>query len=224
VIRSPYSDYDVLDEFEHWDAKTQAVIHDRIHHAPEITFFTLDEARLLTAIVDRIIPQDDRPLAKRVPIVPFIGRMLAQEDTDGFREPDMPWDQEMWRLGLAGIEEASQAMHQRGFLELGDDERDAVLTAVQAGEPPGEVWTRLPAKKFFKQLVQQAATVYYAHPVAWSEIGWGGPASPRGYVRTGYGMRDAWEPAEGGEASSVTIVQRRTEGQGTASGSGGATH
>ena len=24
---------------------------------------------------------------------------------------------------------------------------------------------------------------YYAHPTAWSEIGWGGPASPRGYVR-----------------------------------------
>ena len=33
-------------------------------------------------------------------------------------------------------------------------------------------------------------------PTAWNEIGWGGPASPRGYVRMGYDERDPWEAAE----------------------------
>ena len=33
-------------------------------------------------------------------------------------------------------------------------------------------------------------------PTAWSEIGWGGPASPRGYVRMDFDERDPWEAAE----------------------------
>jgi hypothetical protein len=38
--------------------------------------------------------------------------------------------------------------------------------------------------------------IYYAHPAAWSEIGFGGPASPRGYVRLGFDERDPWEAEE----------------------------
>jgi hypothetical protein len=37
---------------------------------------------------------------------------------------------------------------------------------------------------------------YYSHPTAWNEIGFGGPASPRGYVRMGYDRRDPWEAVE----------------------------
>jgi len=32
---------------------------------------------------------------------------------------------------------------------------------------------------------QTREVAYYMQPTAWSEIGWGGPASPRGYVRHG---------------------------------------
>ncbi len=34
---------------------------------------------------------------------------------------------------------------------------------------------------------------YYSHPFAWNEIGFGGPASPRGYVRMDFNRRDPWE-------------------------------
>ena len=37
---------------------------------------------------------------------------------------------------------------------------------------------------------------YYSHPTAWSDIGFGGPANPRGYVRLAADRRDAWEPIE----------------------------
>ncbi|MGH8181653.1 MAG: GMC family oxidoreductase [Steroidobacteraceae bacterium] len=37
---------------------------------------------------------------------------------------------------------------------------------------------------------------FYAHPTSWSEIGYGGPASPRGYVRMDYDRRDPWEAAQ----------------------------
>ena len=53
------------------------------------------------------------------------------------------------------------------------------------------------AKTFFKQrMAHDIVYAYYAHPTAWNEIGWGGPASPRGYVRMGYNERDPWEAAE----------------------------
>ena len=42
----------------------------------------------------------------------------------------------------------------------------------------------------------RSVSVYYAHPAAWSEIGFGGPASPRGYVRMQANRRDPWEAME----------------------------
>ena len=55
----------------------------------------------------------------------------------------------------------------------------------------------MPARQFFKSvLLQEAVGVYYAHPAAWSEIGFGGPASPRGYVRMQANRRDPWEAME----------------------------
>jgi hypothetical protein len=45
-------------------------------------------------------------------------------------------------------------------------------------------------------VLHDVINAYYAHPTAWSEIGFGGPASPRGYVRLDAGRRDPWEAAE----------------------------
>ena len=68
---------------------------------------------------------------------------------------------------------------------------------MQFGEVEADEWRGLPVKRFFKSLLlKEVATVYYAHPAAWSEIGFGGPASPRGYVRLGFDERDPWEAKE----------------------------
>ena len=55
----------------------------------------------------------------------------------------------------------------------------------------------MPSDAFFKmRMAHDIVLAYYAHPTAWSEIGWGGPASPRGYVRMDFDERDSWEAAE----------------------------
>jgi hypothetical protein len=55
----------------------------------------------------------------------------------------------------------------------------------------------MPPRAFFrKRLLHDVVGAYYAHPAAWNEIGFGGPASPRGYVRTVYDRRDPWEAVE----------------------------
>jgi len=55
----------------------------------------------------------------------------------------------------------------------------------------------MPSAIFFgKRLLPDIINAYYGHPTAWSEIGFGGPASPRGYVRMDFDRRDPWEATE----------------------------
>ena len=53
-------------------------------------------------------------------------------------------------------------------------------------------------------------SAFYSHPWAWNEIGFGGPAYPRGYARIGAGQRENWE---GDEALKRDPV-KDTEGRG----------
>ena len=72
-----------------------------------------------------------------------------------------------------------------------------MLRSVQHGDTLSDAWQGMPPKRFFSSvLLREAVTVYYAHPAAWSEIGFGGPASPRGYVRMQANRRDPWEAME----------------------------
>jgi hypothetical protein len=54
----------------------------------------------------------------------------------------------------------------------------------------------------FPELVvmRHALSAFYSHPWAWNEIGFGGPAYPRGYIRMGVGDHRGREPHEGEEA------------------------
>jgi len=115
---------------------------------------------------------------------------------DGYRDARLPGMQDAWRRGLAGIE-AEAFRFGRRFHELTDQEQDAVLKRVQDGEAHDAAWGDMPATIFFKKrLLRDIAEAYYAHPSAWSEIGFGGPASPRGYVRMNFDRRDPWEASE----------------------------
>jgi hypothetical protein len=220
---SPYAGFDPLSQSEMWEDRTRELILSRVHDVPALAFFSEQEAQVLDAVVDRLVPQPDRTAEQKVPITPWIDRMLAEDDTDGFRKGEMPWDQDVWRQALVGVDQTSQARYSQAFVDLQPDEQDAVLSAVQSGEAEGEVWQSLKADAVFEKVVQQVVTVYYAHPAAWAEIGWPGPASKRGYMRTGYGQRDPWQPREKGQVSSVPLVQAAS-GEGSPSGSGGATH
>jgi len=86
-------------------------------------------------------------------------------------------------------------------------DQDALLRRAHRGELQGPAWGGMPSDLFFKERVLKDAThAYYSHPTAWSVVGWGGPASPRGYVRMGVNRRDPWEAVElkdGGDEAAV---------------------
>jgi hypothetical protein len=50
--------------------------------------------------------------------------------------------------------------------------------------------------RFWSLLVGDCVSAYYSHPWAWDEIGFGGPAYPRGYMRLENGLPEPWEVNE----------------------------
>jgi hypothetical protein len=200
-FRARYPGYNVLDKWSSpdWDDQTREVVRRRLEEVPEIRFFTDEEARTLAAIADRIIPQPDRSDAERVPIVPWIDEKLYEDRRDGYRYEELPPQREAWRLGLVGIDEAARALFGgKAFCDLETLSQDVVLRHVERGTPPGNAWERLPPACFFRNVLSiTIVKTYYAHPLAWNEIGYSGPSSPRGHVRKWEGGLDPWEALEG---------------------------
>ncbi|HEU5200262.1 MAG TPA: gluconate 2-dehydrogenase subunit 3 family protein [Ktedonobacterales bacterium] len=193
-----YPGYSTLSQQDFWDEATRKEVVGRVENIPQITFFSLDEEHLITAIANRILPQDDRDEAHKIPIVPFIDHRLANGIINGYRYENMPPDEEAYHLGLQGIDAIAQEMHGRPFIELEPQAQDHVLITLHEGDPPagGDIWQRVSVNHFWSMLVQDVVKVYYAHPYAWDEIGYGGPAYPRGYMRLEGGRPEPWEKDE----------------------------
>ena len=60
--------------------------------------------------------------------------------------------------------------------------------------------------------MRYACTAFYSHPSAWNEIGFGGPAYPRGYKNIGLGRREPWEVAEVDADDPVPWARARRSG------------
>jgi Gluconate 2-dehydrogenase subunit 3 len=196
--RSRYAGYDVLEKWgsPDWDDQTREVVRQRLDEVPPVRFFTPEEARLLEAVCDRIVPRAER--GQRVAVVPWIDEKLFDDRRDGYRYEDVPPLRQAWRVGLAGIDESARLLHGgRAFPELAADEQDDLLRRVARGDAPGAAWARLSPVRFFRDvLCLTAVKIYYAHPRAWSEIGYSGPSSPRGHVRNWMGGVDPWDAHE----------------------------
>jgi hypothetical protein len=193
-----YPDYDVLQQQNFWDEATRKVVLDRLENVPPIRFFTPDELPLMQAVCDRLIPQDDRDDQHKIPVVNYIDRRLYEKHIDGYRYEDMPPDDEAFRLGLQAIDSIAHHLYQTPFVDLNPLEQDTVLKTIHDGEPPAaqEIWNRMAVHHFWLLLLQDAVNAYYAHPYAWNEIGFGGPAYPRGYMRLEHGRPEPWETEE----------------------------
>lgn len=193
-----YPGFQTLAQQRYWDKKTRDVVLERFHRVPPIRFFKPEEERLMRAICDRVLPQDDRDAQRRIPIVPRIDERLFANRLPGYRFEDMPPDQDTYRLGMQAIEEMARNAHGRAFIELTALEQDYILKSIHDGTPSGadEVWNRMPTDRFWTLLVQDCVEAYYAHPWAWDEVGFGGPAYPRGYMRLERGEPEPWEVEE----------------------------
>ncbi|MGH8273119.1 MAG: gluconate 2-dehydrogenase subunit 3 family protein [Gammaproteobacteria bacterium] len=192
-----YPGYDVLAKRDtpSWNEPTRRVIDERLATPNEPCFFNAKEWQTLTAICDRIVPQ---PKGRApVPIAALVDRKMANDERDGYRQADMPKMQEAWRRGLAALDAATIAQHNQRFHTLAAAEQDELLKAMQTGKLDGSEWDGMPADTFFSaRVAHDILAAYYSHPSSWNDIGFGGPASPRGYVRMNFNRHDPWEAME----------------------------
>jgi hypothetical protein len=202
MIHDRYPDADVLAQRGHWDDATRRVVLDRVHNVPPFRHFGSKARGTLAALCARVIPQAHRPAARRVPIAPWIDQHCTRGTVEGFRFDDMPPNDIAWDWGLAGLDQTATALFGAAFAALDAAGQDQVLRVIRRGDPPGEVWQRMPARRWWIYVaLRQITGVYYAHPFAWDEIGFGGPAYPRGYFALNHGAPEPWEPREAGEGT-----------------------
>jgi hypothetical protein len=186
-----YPGFSVLDQSPHWDARTREVVLARLASPPRAGFFDDHELATASALADRLLAQDAEP---RIPVAIMIGQRLAAGETDGWHYEDMPEDGEAWRRSLAGLDEDAHRIADADFGEASAQQQRAVIGAVQdLGDAP---WHGMPAVHVWSLWTRYATTAFYAHPWAWEEIGFGGPAYPRGYKNLGVGRREPFEVAD----------------------------
>lgn len=192
-----YPGYDVLAKRDtpSWNEQTRKVIDQRLAIANEPKFFSAREWDTLVAVCGRIVPQPrHRP---PIPVAGLVDNKLHKNQGDGFRNAKLPPLREAWRIGLAALDAEAQQAEGLPFHKLSDAAKDVLLSRAQAGTLHHPAWRGLPPALFFgARLVKDIVRAYYAHPTAWNDIGYGGPASPRGYVRMGFDRRDSWEAVE----------------------------
>lgn len=193
-----YPGYHTLEQADAWDEATRKTVLARVERRTELEFFTPEEGARLKAVLERLAPQDDRDAEHRIPLLAAIDERLASGRGNGYRYEDMPPDGEAYRLGLEGIDAIAMYLHGHLFLTLRAVEQDEVLLTIHDARPPTgmEIWRRMPPDRFWRLILNDALEAYYAHPFAWDEIGFGGPAYPRGYMRLLHGDPEPWEKPE----------------------------
>lgn len=206
--------YDVLSKRQglSWNDKTREVIDRRLSIGPEPKFFSPDEFLTVLAVASRIVPQPATRLP--IPVAALVDFKLHLAQSDGYRLVGTPRDAEAWRLGLRALDAEANAAFGARFHTLTDNDQDLLLARMQTGKLRNAAWAGMASDSFFKmRLARDVVLAYYSHPVAWSEVGWGGPASPRGYVRMDYDERDPWEAAEvkDGDVEAARRKNRRVK-------------
>jgi hypothetical protein len=182
--------FDVLSQARHWDTVTADLITARTDPAQEPRFFTADERACATALLTQLTGQGAEPLG--VPIVDMVEARLAAGETDGWRYEDMPEDGKAWRDTLGYLDKDAYARCGAAFAEISEGDQAAIIQAVQDGCE----WHRLAAPRVWSLWTRYACTALYSHPNAWSEMGFPGPAYPRGYKNAGVGKREPFEVAD----------------------------
>jgi hypothetical protein len=64
-------------------------------------------------------------------------------------------------------------------------------------------------KRAYAIVMRDLLEAFYSHPWAWNEIGFGGPAYPRGYQALGVDRHEPWEGREAFDVDPVRDVRER---------------
>lgn len=113
---------------------------------PVASSLNAQQAELVAAIAERILPRSDTPGAVDVGVPVFIdvmvGKYLSAEE------------RRMFLAGLADVDARSRAAHQRGFAQLTAEQQDALLMKIAEASMAQE-------KTFFHQMKELTVVGYF---------------------------------------------------------------
>jgi hypothetical protein len=124
-------------------------------------------------------------------VVVLIDARLARMETDGWRYEDMPEDAQAWRDTLRYLDADAQGQFGSEFAQCKPADQRAMIQTVQ--DTGSGDWHGLNAARVWSLWTRYACTAFYSHPHVWNEIGFPGPAYPRGYKHAGIDAREPFE-------------------------------
>jgi gluconate 2-dehydrogenase subunit 3-like protein len=179
--------FDVLSQARHWDTVTADLITARTGPPPAPQFFTDAELAAAEALLNQLTGQGDEPLW--IPVLEMVDARLAAGETDGWRYEDLPEDGQAWRDTLGYLDKDAHDRCGTSFADAPRQDQTAIIQAVQDSSE----WHGLNAARVWSLWTRYACTAFYSHPYAWSEMGFPGPAYPRGYKNAGVGKLEPFE-------------------------------
>jgi hypothetical protein len=103
-------------------------------------FLTIDEAKVLEAVCEQIIPADKDPGAKEANVVNFIDKQLVKY----YKK-----HQNTYRTGIAGVEETSKIEFNQSFVQITFEQQYQIMLLLESGKAKGKIWEKNSSSGFF---------------------------------------------------------------------------
>jgi gluconate 2-dehydrogenase gamma chain len=119
-------------------------------------FFTKDDAVLIDALAEQIIPTDEWPGGRDSGVTSFIDKQLVG-----------PYKrfQPVYRKGIAAMRETCEVLYQKKFEDLLWDEQTVLLENMEAGKMKDAVWKDGFDIEFFSLIRDHSMQAYYGSPI-----------------------------------------------------------
>lgn len=131
---------------------------EKLSWTPEV--LSQEQARILSSLVDRILPRTDTPGALDVGTDEFIDKILASAFPKNI--------QNGFTAGLESFNATAKAMHGKDFVKLEDSKKDEVISDFEekSGPLPGALWAYnfADGDEFpFYRMMKELALIGYFH-------------------------------------------------------------
>jgi gluconate 2-dehydrogenase gamma chain len=123
--------------------------------ATGMKILTARQVATLEAVAEQIIPRDSDPGAKEAGAVNYIDGVLA-----GYQSERQP----LYAAGIEGIDETSQLIFGRNFVDLEFNQQTRVLKSLEDGSAQGEIWKSVSSQEFFALVWNHVLEGFYGPP------------------------------------------------------------
>jgi gluconate 2-dehydrogenase gamma chain len=118
-------------------------------------FFTDEEAKVISAMTEHIIPKDDDPGAADANVINFIDKQLVNY---------LKEFQNLYRTGVEGILETSNIRKGKPFYELEQNDKFQMMCDLESGNVEGDTWKEINPVSFFQTIREHTMMGFYGSP------------------------------------------------------------